>query len=58
MEKIITVKYGQPCPNHIPTFCPHDHGNYVAGVIACEYCCWCRGADFDKEEMKCCVVAA
>lgn len=58
MEKIKTVKDGEPCPNNIPYGYPKSRGNYCAGVLACEYCCWCRGHDFDKEETKCHIIAA
>lgn len=57
MEKIITVKYGQPCPNHIPTFCPNEQHNYRAGMIVCEYCCWCKEHDSDKGETNCRLIA-
>lgn len=57
MEKIITVKYGQPCPNHIPTFTSNEQHNYRAGMIVCEHCCWCKGDDFGKGETHCRLIA-
>lgn len=57
MEKIITVKYGQPCPNHIPTFCLDDRKNYRAGMLACEFCCRCKEHDSDKGETHCRLIA-
>lgn len=57
MAKIITVKYGQPCPNNLPNGYKKERGNYCAGMIACEYCCHCKEDNFDKREQKCSLIA-
>lgn len=57
MAKMITVKYGQPCPNNLPTGYMKERGNYCAGMIACEYCCHCKENNFDKREQKCSLIA-